>query len=398
MDQDKPKGRSLLLDRNLLIIFSITLVAMMGVSSITPALPDVSRAYAISAREAGWLIAAFTVPGVFLSPVIGVLADRHGRKRVIVPSLLLFSVAGGACGLTTDYEQLVVLRLLQGFGGAALNTLNMTLVGDLYSGGQRATAMGYTNGIISATAAGYPLVGGVVALLGWRYVFAMPILGLPVALLVLYALRNPEPKHAEQLGPYMRKTLRLLVDRNVLLFFLAGFVIFVALYGPLVTYLPFFLEGRFGYTPVEVGLVLAANAAAGALASFQLGALTKRWRRKPMLIWSLALIALPLAAIPFLRDIWSVVAAVVVAGGAMGVGLSLVQLLIAERAPMEQRGAMMMLNGAMFRVGQTVGPLAMAGMLALGGVSAVFLGGSALVAACLGLLWRGLKESMVRPH
>ncbi len=78
-------------DRNLHIIFSITLVAVLAVSSITPAFPQISREFAVSQARIGWLISAFTVPGIFLTPVLGLAADRWGRKQVLVPSLLLFA-------------------------------------------------------------------------------------------------------------------------------------------------------------------------------------------------------------------------------------------------------------------------------------------------------------------
>jgi len=386
------KSQPLVLDRNLQIIVSITLVAMLGVSSITPALPAVARAFDITAREVSWLIAAFTVPGVFLSPVVGVLADRFGRKVVIVPSLALFAIAGGACAIVTDYNQLVILRLLQGLGGASLNTLNMTLVGDLFAGDRRVTVMGYTNGIIATTAAGFPLLGGAVALLGWRWVFGLPILGLPVAFLVLYALNSPPPVARENLGRYMRGMAGMMVDRNILLLFFTGFVIFTILYGPLVTYLPFLLEQRFGYSAVEVGIVLAANAAAGAIASFQLGRIVRRWRRKPIFLWSLALTAAPMTAIPFAESIWPVAVAAVISGGAMGACVALAQVRLVEMAPMERRGALMTLNGAMFRVGQTAGPMGAAALLAAGGMEAVFVGAGALAGLCLLLLLAAMKE------
>ena len=101
-------------DRNLHIIFSITLIAVLAVSSITPAFPQISRELGVSPARIGWLISAFTVPGVFLTPVLGVAADRWGRKQVLVPSLLLFAVAGTACAFATDFQTLLGLRLLQG--------------------------------------------------------------------------------------------------------------------------------------------------------------------------------------------------------------------------------------------------------------------------------------------
>lgn len=68
--------------KNLRIIFSITLMAVMGVVSVTPAFPKIVEALHISMKEIGLLITVFTFPGVLLTPVLGVLADRFGRKRI----------------------------------------------------------------------------------------------------------------------------------------------------------------------------------------------------------------------------------------------------------------------------------------------------------------------------
>ena len=64
------------------------------------------------------LIVAFTLPGALFTPVMGVLGDRVGRKKVLVPSLVLFGLAGAACGLARDFETLVALRFLQGAGSS----------------------------------------------------------------------------------------------------------------------------------------------------------------------------------------------------------------------------------------------------------------------------------------
>ncbi len=60
------------------------------------------------------------MPGVLLTPVLGVLGDRVWRRKVLVPSLMLFGVAGAACSLVRDFNSLLVLRLFQGAGVAPL--------------------------------------------------------------------------------------------------------------------------------------------------------------------------------------------------------------------------------------------------------------------------------------
>lgn len=169
--------RSLLLrDRNLHIIFSVTLMAVMGVASLTPAFPKIIKELNISPRDIGLLITVFTVPGVFLTPILGVLADRFGRKRVLAPSLFLFALAGGACALTKDFPLLLLLRFLQGIGAAALPAINVALIGDLYTGRERDAAMGYNTSVLSLGVASYPALGGLLAAAGWQYPFTSPCL------------------------------------------------------------------------------------------------------------------------------------------------------------------------------------------------------------------------------
>jgi MFS family permease len=87
----------LFLDPNLNIIFCITLLAVLGVSSIAPVFPTVAEELEIAPEAVGLLITVFTLPGIILTPVLGIMADRFGRKQVLVPALILFSLAGASC-------------------------------------------------------------------------------------------------------------------------------------------------------------------------------------------------------------------------------------------------------------------------------------------------------------
>ena len=65
-------------DKNLQIIFSVTLVAVLGIASITPAFPKIAQSLHLSETQAAYLISVFTLPGIFLTPFAGILADRFG--------------------------------------------------------------------------------------------------------------------------------------------------------------------------------------------------------------------------------------------------------------------------------------------------------------------------------
>jgi len=76
------------------VIFASTLVAVMGVSLISPALPAVQEAWNISEAQASLLLSAFTLPGIFLTLPIGLLTDRIGRKPILIPALIVFGLSG----------------------------------------------------------------------------------------------------------------------------------------------------------------------------------------------------------------------------------------------------------------------------------------------------------------
>ena len=103
-------------DHNLHVLWGVTLMAVLGVSSVTPAFPRIVQELGVSSGQVGLLITGFTLPGIVLTPVLGVLSDRYGRKKLLVPALLLFGVAGGACALARSFELLLALPSFRGWG------------------------------------------------------------------------------------------------------------------------------------------------------------------------------------------------------------------------------------------------------------------------------------------
>ncbi|MEG6552637.1 MFS transporter, partial [Desulfocurvibacter africanus] len=78
--------RKLYLDPRLQMVFGVTLMVVLGVSSIFPVIPDIMAEFGLSPAEVGLIITAFTLPGIVMAPVGGMLADRLGRKAVLVPA------------------------------------------------------------------------------------------------------------------------------------------------------------------------------------------------------------------------------------------------------------------------------------------------------------------------
>ncbi len=377
------EDRSLLKDKNLRIIFLVTLMAVLGVSSLIPAFPEIARQLQIPKHYIGLLIIVFTLPGVVLTPILGVLADRYGRKTVLVPSLVLFALAGSACGFVRDFHLLLVLRFFQGVGAASLGALNVTIIGDLFDGPKRLHAMGYNAGVLSIATASYPFVGGALASLHWYYPFFLPILALPVAVIVLLWLDVREPSRAEHLKTYLLKLGQSLKNRRALLYFFISMMVFIILYGSFLTYLPIFLAERFSLNSMQIGLVGSAMSIATAITSPQTRRIAKHLRERHILLLSFVFYALALLIIPLSTSVPMLIFPVILYGIGQGLNIPTLQTVLTGLAPMHYRAAFMSMNGMVLRLGQTLGPLTMGLVYVLGGLSFTFFAG----AVCAALLF-----------
>jgi MFS family permease len=119
------------------VILASSLMGVMGVSLISPILPELRTVFEVSDAQIGLVITVYTLPGVFLTPFIGLIADRIGRRRVIIPLLFVFGFGGAGIAFARSFDAVLALRFLQGVGASALVTLAVTLIGDLYEGTRR---------------------------------------------------------------------------------------------------------------------------------------------------------------------------------------------------------------------------------------------------------------------
>ncbi|GAB1545398.1 MFS transporter [Scytonema sp. NUACC21] len=371
-DSQQPKQKKLYLDKNFKIICAVSLMAVLGVSSITPAFPKLAQALNVHPKNIGLLVTVFTFPSLVLGPIIGVLADRLGRKKIIVPSLFLFGLAGTACAFVRDFNLLLLLRFLEGMGAASLLSLSFTLIGDLYTGDKRTTAIGYNASVNSIGTAIYPTIGGALATLGWYYPFILPITAIPIGLLVLLALKNPEPRGERNLKEYLTNALRILRNRQFFGIFIATAASFVLLYGAYVTYLPLLINDTFKAPPSTIGLILSSVSVAITITSSQLGRLARYFRTTILIRASFILYALALFIVPFVPNVWLLLIPTTILGIGLGIGFPSIQNLLAELAPREYLATILSVNGTFFGLGQTLGPLLMGIIFSFGGMSSVF--------------------------
>ena len=380
-------------NKNLYIIFGITLAAMMGVASITPAFPDIIKYFGINPQQVGGLIVAFTLPGVFLTPFTGMLADRYGRKVVLVPSLFLFGIAGFACMFAPGFYWLLALRFLQGIGASSLSSMNITLVGDLFEGKQRTAVMGYNASVLSIATASYPALGGVIAIFGWQYIFALPILAIPLGFCVIKCLNNPEPKNKTDLHSYFGRVWKTINQQTVWGLLIINFLIFLILYGTYLTYFPLMMEKRLGADSYHIGLMMSLMSITTAGISSQLSRINRLLRLKQQLIIGSSTYLIATLLMMNANSYSAIAVSVFIFGIGHGIIIPSIQNMMVGFAAINERAAFMSLNSMVLRAGQTFGPLMVGLIYATSGLKATFLSGATMAFIMLVIIFSMVKSS-----
>ncbi len=154
------------------------------------ALPDMMAGVGVPVdqlQRAAPVVSGFLLGYVAMLPLIGRIADLHGRVPVLVASLLLFALGSLLTALAYDMTSMVSGRFLQGVGGGGLVPATLALVADLYPPHRRGVPLGLVSAVQEIGSVLGPLLGAVVlAVADWRAIFA---LNLAVGLALAAALR-----------------------------------------------------------------------------------------------------------------------------------------------------------------------------------------------------------------
>lgn len=339
------------------IILASSLMGVMGVSLISPVLPALRPIFGVSDTEIGLLITAYTLPGIFITPFIGLVADRIGRKRVLVPLLITFGIAGAGIAFTADFTVVLGLRFLQGIGASALVTLAITLIGDIYDGTQRTALIGVNGSMIGIGAAFYPLLGGALAVLHWTIPFLFFGVGVLVGLVAVSALDEPPTENPMKLTDYLAGIFAVVRLPSALAIFAAVFSAFFVFYGAVITALPLMLSDGFGLTPGQIGPVLAMVSLASAIVSSQYGRLTKVQTAPELVALGFVAYGTSLLLVWSASSVWVIAVGLLAFGVGFGVVMPSIDTTITTLVDEDLRAGMMGMRTSMLRLGQTLGPI-----------------------------------------
>jgi DHA1 family bicyclomycin/chloramphenicol resistance-like MFS transporter len=245
---------------------TVLLAALSAIGPLTtdmylPSLPDIARLLGASTAQAQLTISSYLIGFAVGQIFYGPLADRHGRKPVLMGAMALYCAASLACALSTSIEMLVAARALQALGGSGGIVLARAIVRDLYSGARAGRELSLIGAVMALAPVLAPLVGGVLQTgFGWRSVFFTLVGGGLLGAAIVWPLM-PETlalRAAEPVSPAtMFRSFRVVARNGAYLAYLGlASTSFAGLFA-WISGASFVLQYLYGLTPFQFGVAFA---------------------------------------------------------------------------------------------------------------------------------------------
>ncbi len=346
---------------------TVPLIMVLGNSMLIPVLPDMGKEMGLDKSVTGLAVTFFSLAAGVGIALAGFLADRYGRKLVIVPSLLIYGLGGVVSGLAgwwlgeNGFTLVMAGRIIQGLGAAGTAPVAMAFVGDLFSGGQRVTALGIleaSNGIGKVVS---PILGALVGayFIWWGVFFAYAALSVPFALAVWFVTKEPAREKAPPARQYLGEVGKLFKVKGIPLVacFWAGTVALFVLFGVLF-FLSEHLESAHDIDGVPKGVLIMWPVLAMSITSFASGLYLQNHENllKPAVVAGLVTAIAGTLLIAFVQVDWAFFTGLIIAGVGTGLQLPGLNNLITSSAKSAQRAMVTSLYGAVRFIGVAFGP------------------------------------------
>ena len=368
----------------LAIVLMNLFIAFLGIGLVIPVTPTIMNELNLSGSVVGYMVAAFAVTQLIVSPIAGRWADRFGRKRMIINGLIIFSISEFLFGIGKTVEVLFISRMLGGVSAAFVMPAVTAFIADITTVDTRPKALGYMSAAISTGFIIGPGVGGFLAEIGSRLPFFFAAgLGLFAAILSIIALREPK-RNTENKEVTGQKTgiKRIFAP----MYFISFMIILISQFGlaAFESLFALFVDHKFGFTSKDIAIMISGGGIIGAIVQVTLfNHFTKWWGEIRLIRYSLILSTILVFLITIVNSYFTILLVTIT----VFLGFDLIRPAITtylSRIAGNEQGFVGGMNSMFTSIGNVFGPI-IGGMLFDIDLNYPFYFATALLAAGIGL-------------
>ena len=351
----------------LVVIFTTVFIDLVGFGIVIPVLPFYAEGTRFNAtpRTVGFLFASYSIMQLIFSPILGRLSDKHGRRPVLLISIIGTGIGFLILGFATTLWMLFVGRILDGITGGNISTAQ-AYIADITTKEDRAKGMGLLGAAFGLGFIFGPAIGGILSQWG----VAVPFLfaaGLCFANATLLYFTLPEtvtadhPARTSAAGGRGLSQLIQSLRQPRLGFVLIIYFMFIVAFSIMTTTFSLYTMFRFGYDAKHNGYLFAyVGILAVIIQGGLIGRLVKRFGELPLVIVGALFFAASLFAVPFVGPNAGGLLALLIGGGIFSMGNSLatpsLTSLASKSAGRGEQGGVLGVTQSIASLARAVGP------------------------------------------
>ncbi len=353
---------------------------------MSPILPEMVQQLNFDPRWAGTLVSIHALAIALFTPVFGILSDRIGKLKVLIPSLIIYSIFGVSGAFIPRLAPLLGVRVGLGIASAGIAAASIGLLGTMYEGEARTRILGYATSAMTTASILIPLVGGWVGSFDWHYAFYLYGFGVPTALVALITLRNGRSPRGSTIDTSQNKKLAQVIGQPQVLKLYLTIALAAGIVYTVVIYTPLYLKEIIDAGPALNGFVLAIRAVGAALMSAFAASRIARWIGSNRTIGiGFVVMGLMLASIPLLNQLQFIIPAAVLFGLGFGITVPNIYDALAQLSPSDVRSSVLAIGTGANSLGQFMSPILLGPLWKTIGLTSVFYA-AAGVALTIGIV------------
>jgi multidrug resistance protein len=381
--------------RKVILLLAVSMgLLMTGYAIIMPLFARRLGEFGSGVGALSLMSTAYALAGILASPFFGALADRFGRRPLVLGSLAAFVLANIGFLVATSTDTLIVVRALEGALSAGLVPAVLGIVADIAPEDKRARWIGVVMGGASAGWVLGPVAGGVLYdAWGFEAPFVlsagMGFLAFAAAAILIPETRPPEVGRREALrrrraaaaASAQAESFRVALPRPLSTFAMLLFINFVMFFAWtfFTPQLLFYIFDDLGWTTAQFGMAVAGYGLASVLGQTALGQVGDRYGRKPSIVVGLLLFSAQFGGMIFTTSFGLITLAFAVAGLGEGLVSPALGAFFLDISEEQHRSRVMGIRGSAGALGNVVGPLLAAAAARFMPPQSAFTGSAAVV-------------------